>query len=397
MNLNSLKIALIYDKVNTPFGGAEHGLAALHQAFPNAPLFTSIYEPVHAEWARDFAVMSSFLNKMPFFRSKHQILLPLMPLAFESFNLDDYDVIISVTAGEAKGVLTKPHQLHICYLLTPPRYLYTHQEEYLQSYRFAKLPIFRQIAKLWLRYLKWWDEAAGFRPDFIIPISGLVKARAEKIYGRAIEEPLYPPVPSMPDNNTTLPVEGCLLSASRLVPYKRLDLSIAACKKLGLTLVVTGDGAARPSLLKAAGRVGISRIPGEPLGDFLVRAAANHKTILFANKCTENELAALFRTCRALLMPGVEDFGITAMQAAAVGLPVIMAKKSGAAELLHNNKQAFFLNTVSEKALIEAIKQLPHTRPPYRKQPKSDVFTTQFAKKVYDLFISHQDLIAKGT
>src|SRR3989304_9837143 len=142
----SPSVALVYDRVNTPYGGAENVLLALHQAFPTAPLFTALYSPKHAPWAAVFpAVRASFLNRLPFLRTAHRWLAWLMPLAFESLDFSDYDLIISITSAEAKGILTKPDQLHLCYLLTPPRYLYQSKKHSLNSHWLLRLPLIHQL------------------------------------------------------------------------------------------------------------------------------------------------------------------------------------------------------------------------------------------------------------
>src|SRR3989344_3917949 len=136
-------VALVYDWVTTGFGGAEVVLQELHRVFPQAPLFTSVYDPQAAHWAAQIKVKPSWLQRIPFAIKNYRSMAPLMPLAFESFNLDDYDVVVSVTSAHANGVLTKPHQLHLCYMLTPPRYLYTHEATYKKS-----LPLLAKIGQV---------------------------------------------------------------------------------------------------------------------------------------------------------------------------------------------------------------------------------------------------------
>jgi hypothetical protein len=141
-----MKVALVYDRVNTPYGGAEKVLLSLHELFPAAPLYTSLYNPKKAHWANIFEVKASFLNSIPFLKNNHQLIAFLMPLAFESFDFSQYDLVISITSAEAKGVITKPQTTHLCYLLTPPRYLYSHKRFYLQKSRIFNLPIIRNIS-----------------------------------------------------------------------------------------------------------------------------------------------------------------------------------------------------------------------------------------------------------
>src|SRR5258708_2622600 len=171
MKSTSPKVALVYDRVNTHYGGAENVLLALHQIYPSAPLYTSVYNPQTATWAKVFDVRTSFLQKFPFAKKFHRLYVALMPLAFESFDLSEFDIVISISSAEAKGVLTKPNQLHVCYLLTPTRYLWSHAEEYQKDW------LTGPIRALIFNYLRWWDQSAALRPDIFIPISQLVAER----------------------------------------------------------------------------------------------------------------------------------------------------------------------------------------------------------------------------
>lgn len=353
------KVALVYDKVNTQYGGAEVVLTALHELFPDAELFTSVYNPKTALWAQSFTVITSFLQKIPWMASHHQLLLPLMPLAFESFNFDNYDIIISITSADAKGIRTKPHQLHLCYLLTPPRYLYSHQQQYLQASRFLQLPIIKYVVNKLLHYLKAFDQNAALSPDVIIPISKLIKKRVKTYYGIECEQPLYPPVSLQLkskeiDAIPTFPYDY-FLSVSRLVEYKRVDISIKACIAVKKMLVIVGEGSAKKNLLSIAPQQTLQREADEPLIDFFTRAQVLEKSILFVGKATTQEVHQLLKSTQALLMPGEEDFGITALEAGYFGKPVILFYKSGVCELLENNRHALFLKHESVSEMAEAL------------------------------------------
>jgi hypothetical protein len=130
--LQYMKVALVYDRVNT-WGGAERVLIALHKLFPEAPLYTSVYHPERFGWAKDFTIKKSFLQSLPFASRHHELLPLLMPIAFESFSFDAYDLVISITSESAKGVITKPHTKHLCYCLTPTRYLWSGYETYFHN------------------------------------------------------------------------------------------------------------------------------------------------------------------------------------------------------------------------------------------------------------------------
>ena len=338
------KVALVYDRVNTVYGGAEKVLLALHRAFPDAPLYTSVYHP-RAKWANVFKIKTSFLQKIPFANRFHQFFVPLMPLAFESFDLSEYDIIISITSAEAKGVITKPDQLHLCYLLTPTRYLYSHRAHYEQTHWPFKIPLLRFFSQKIFDYLTWWDRVAAQRPDIIIPISNLVKDRAQEYYQRQVAETIYPPFdpqeltpPSTIKNYFPyyLPQEFYLV-ISRLVPYKRIDLAIHACQRLNKNLVIIGEGPAAAQLKKIA----------------------NSNTYFLGN-VTTIQRQAIISQAEAILMPGVEDFGITAIEAIMSDKPIILHQISGAAELIKDGIGVVLLKKLSINELMTAIKKTTH-------------------------------------
>ena len=183
-----MKVALVYDRLNK-WGGAERVLLALHKLFPQAPLYTSVYDSQKASWAKVFDVRTSFLQNFPF-AMYHELYAPLMPLVFESFNFDEFDLVISVTSEAAKGIITKPKTKHICYNLTPTRYLWSGYSEYFKN------PIFRFLSLPVIVYLKFWDKIAAQRPDKYIAISKEVQSRISKYYGRE-SVVVYPPVESI--------------------------------------------------------------------------------------------------------------------------------------------------------------------------------------------------------
>jgi len=358
------KVALIYDWVTTQYGGAEKVLLALHQAFPEAPLYTAIADPEKAPWANVFEVKTSFLQNLPGAKKWYRWLSWLMPLAFESFALQEFDIIISVTSAEAKGVITLPNQLHVCYLLTPPRYLYSHQSDYL-----SRVPFFiKPLVTFFLRYLQWWDSVAIHRPDLIIPISQMVANRCHNYYQLKTEPPIYPPVSQKTAANDRLPAglpDNYYLVVSRLVTYKRLELVIQACQKLERPLVIVGNGPEKPHL---------KSLITKP--DF----------IYFLDGQSDEVLATIINNCRALLMPGIEDFGITALEAQLAGKPVVVHKESGVAELLTPNKHAVFLSYLSLKAMIEAIQKVEKLKysPKILTQNAEKYATTTFVEKFRD-------------
>jgi hypothetical protein len=190
------RFALVYDRANISYGGAEQVLLAIQKLYPDITLFSSVYDSQKAKWTKHFkTIQTSFLQKIPFTSAWHRYLAALMPLAFENLDLSKYDVVISVTSAEAKGIITRRDQLHLCYLLSPPRYLYHYQAEYLRQNRFLQLPIIEYFAKKALAYLKKWDQIAIYRPDIVIPIAKIVEARAKKYYPQLqLAKVIYPPI-----------------------------------------------------------------------------------------------------------------------------------------------------------------------------------------------------------
>lgn len=322
-----MKVALVYDRVNK-WGGAERVLLALKKIFPNAPLFTSVYEKKKALWAEIFDIRTSFLQHIPFLRSHHELVPFLMPFAFESFSFDEFDLVISVTSESAKGILTKPHTKHICICLTPTRYLWSGYEEYFSSriIRFFLSPL------IW--YLRKWDEIASSRPDEYIAISQEVSSRIKKYY-RKKSNVIYPPVILKKESKTVEKKEDYFLVVSRFsrfTQYKRIDLAIKAAKKLSLPLVVVGEG-----------------------GSKMFGQLAGPKTH-FVGKVSDAALSRYYENARALIFPGFEDFGLTMVEALAHGTPVIAYGKGGALEIVEKGKTGTFFPYQTGESLTEALK-----------------------------------------
>lgn len=332
MKLQNANIALVYDRVNTPFGGAENVLLALHELFPNAPLFTSVYDPHHAVWAKDFEVRPSFLQHFPFAKTHHRELVMFMPKAFESFDLSRFDLVISISSAEAKGVLTHANQLHICYLLTPTRYLWSHIDEYSQGY-------LGPIKSAVFNRLRSWDLQASTRPNQLFAISKVVADRAKKYYKRKVSQIIYPPFSPLPtstsQSNETLPY---FLIVSRLVAYKHIDRAIQASIQENFHLKIVGDGPELQSLQQ------------------LVNQHPNHH-IEFLRNVTRTKLSDLYTQATAFLLPNEEDFGIAALEAMSVGTPVITQQTSGVAELIKHHKSGILLPDQQLASLTNAMHQ----------------------------------------
>lgn len=345
----NLKVALVYDWVNTPYGGAEQVVLAFKKLFPKATLFTSIYNPDQAKWANQFKIKTSFLNNLPFFKKNHRLTLPFLPIAFESLNLSEFDLIISITSGLAKGVITNTNQLHLCYLLSPPRFLYEFNQDYTQSFSLLNLPILKQGATLIFKYIKWWDQAAMARPDLIIPLSKLVKSRVQHVYDTKqlkILKPIYPPADMISlkyDDATVaklnLPKKYCLV-VSRLVPYKKIDLAIKACALLKQNLIIVGDGPCKKNWQQLAKSLEST--------DF---------KIIFLPSLSQPIVNSLMKNAQLFLAPGIDDFGLSPLQANLFGTPAIINASSGVAEQFQNNTQGLMLKENTPTNLASVISQ----------------------------------------
>ena len=340
--MKNLKIALVYDKINT-WGGAERVLLAIHQIFPEAPLYTSVFAEEKAKWAKIFPqVIPSFLQKFPWAKTKNHWYALLMPLAFEQFNFDDYDIVISVTSGEAKGIITKPKTLHLCYCVTPTRFLWVEPgyKEYQHFGIFNKLV--HTLKPPFLSLLKKWDEVAAQRPDAYAAISKAVAQRILKYYCRQVKI-IYPFVDTkfFKPGKKSCPKNSYFLVVGRLVPYKKVDIAIEACQKLGLPLKIVGQGPDFKSLKKKANSCLKN---GQPLVEML-------------GLVDDKKLLNLYQNCQALIMPQEEDFGLVPLEAQACGKPVIAFGKGGAKETILEGKTGIFFDKQTPDSLAGALKK----------------------------------------
>lgn len=323
-----MKVALVYDRVNK-FGGAERVLLALHKLFPYAPLFTSVYNPKVAKWAKEFEVKTSFLQSFPYATSMHELYPLLMPIAFEQFNFDEFDLVISVTSESAKGIVTRPQTKHLSYCLTPTRYLWSGYENYFAN------PLFRFISRPAVAHLRSWDKIAASRPDAIISISTEVKKRIKKYY--ALEANIiYPPHMLKSTSSDDIGQKGdYFLVVSRLVGYKRVELAIKACNELKVPLKIIGTGVEEEKLKRMAGR-----------------------TVEFLGTLTDEKLVTYYKNCIALLFPGIEDFGLTMVEAQSFGKPVIAFSQGGAEDIVKNGVTGILFDSQTVESLKEAILDL---------------------------------------
>ncbi len=328
-----MKTAFLYDRVNK-WGGAERTLLALHEVFPDAPLCTGVYSAENAPWAKVFPeVVPTFLQNILFTKDKHELLGTFTPIAFENLDLAGFDLVISVTSEAAKGVIVQPPTKHICYCLTPTRYLWSGYDIYFKN------PLLKLISKPVVNYLRDWDKIAAQRPDKMIAISHAVKKRIKKYYNRH-SEVIFPPVElnhfrkNISDKSDKKERKKFFLVVSRLVPYKMVDLAVSAFNELGLSLVIVGTGSEEEKLKNMA-----------------------KDNIKFVGHLTDAKLADYYKKCAAFIFPQEEDFGIVALEAQAAGTPVIAYKAGGALDTVIEGKTGVFFDKQNKESLIRAVKK----------------------------------------
>ncbi|MCX6128930.1 MAG: glycosyltransferase [Proteobacteria bacterium] len=322
-----MRVAFVHDWLVT-YRGGERVLEALLELYPEAPIYTLFYEEASMPESirkRDIRV-SPGLNRLRAFR---KLLLPLLPAAIEALPLEDYDLVISTSSCVAKGVMVGPNAKHISYIHSPMRYIWDQRRFYLTPQRVFSI---REALVHWLcNKLRVWDVTSNQRVDRFVANSNFVRSRVRRYYGRDASV-VHPPVSIERFKPQTMKNGGYFLAAGAFVNYKRFDLAIAACEKLGRRLIIAGSG---PELKKL-------RLLAGSMTEFRVRPSAE-------------EWVNLFQGAEAFLFPGIEDFGITAIEAMAAGTPVIAYKAGGALDFIQEGKTGLFFTEPSVSALMEVL------------------------------------------
>ncbi len=324
-----MKVALVHDYLNQ-MGGAERVLMAFHEIFPDAPVYTSIYDPKRVDPAfQKMDVRTSFMQRLPLVTKHHQPYLPLYPFAMEKLDLRGYDLVLSSSSAFAKGVITRPETMHICYCHTPMRWCWNY-EEYVEREQLGTIA--RSVLPFMITGLRIWDQVSAARVDHFIANSPVIAERIRKYYRR---EAAYIPPPveakRFPFDPDIIP-ENYFLILSRLVPYKRIDLAIEACNRLQLPLVIIGGGRDEERLKHIAG-----------------------PTIRFMGRLPDEEVIHYFTHCRAFLFPGEEDFGITPLEAQACGRPIIAYGAGGALASVIDGVTGIFFHEQTADSLTAAL------------------------------------------
>ena len=321
-----MKVAIIHYWFVSMRGG-EAFISTLLDLFPDADIFTHVYDrQAVSDKIAGQKISTTFIQNLPFAKQLYQSYLPLMPLALEQLDLRSYDLVISSESGPAKGVLTSPGCLHVCYCHTPMRYLWDMYHDYKQQVGFIK----RLIMVPLIHYLRLWDVTSAQRVDYFIANSNHVAERIRKVYRREAKV-IYPPV-AVENFSLTRELDDFYLIVGQLVGYKRADLAVNAFNKLGKRLVVIGEGEQFEKLKKIA-KANIELMGWQPF----------------------STIQEYYAKCRALVFPGKEDFGIVTVESMASGRPVIAFGGGGALETVIQNKTGIFFDYQTEESLIKAI------------------------------------------
>lgn len=330
MRWKLMRVALVHDYL-VQRGGAERVLEAFSEIYPEAPIFTLMYdkEAMRGMFS-DRDIRTSFLQKLPWTKKNHRIFPPLMPLAIEQFDFRDFDVVLSDSSSYAKGAITGPDTLHVSYMHTPMRYAWDDCHKYVEDFGFPGFV--KRFVPFLMNPIRLWDGVSAARPDYVIANSRFVAERIEKYYHREAAV-IHPPI----DTNRfrVVPESGrkdYFLMVGRLIAYKRHDIAIRAFNELRLPLKIIGRG---------------------PEFDRLKRMAGD--TIEFLGRVSDADLPKYYSECRAFIFPQEEDFGIVAFEAFASGRPLIAYRGGDIPEHLEDGKMGIFFDRQTPEDIIKAV------------------------------------------
>ncbi len=367
------KVVIIADWL-TNMGGAENVILALHEAFPDAPIYTSVYTPETMPAFKSLDIRTTYLQDLPTaFRKLHKFFPMLRIRAFRKLDLSEFDIIISSSSAESKQVRkTRTGQVHICYCHTPIRYYWSHYNEYKKDPGFGKLNwLIRLAMPLMVPMLKKADYRAAQAVDVFIANSTEVQKRIKKYYKRP-STVIHPPV----DVNRFEPARtrgDYYVALGRQVPYKRIDLAVAAATQLGIKLRVYGNGSEHQRLVDMAG----------PTVQFF--------TDRFSD-ASDSAVASALSGAKGYLFPAEEDFGIVQVEALAAGAPVIAYAKGGALDIVQDGESGILFHKQTVESVVSAIKKaeqttfLPGTLRRKAKRFDKGLFITKIHKIVEDQF-----------
>ena len=349
-----MKVAIIHFWLVNMRGG-EKVLEAFLELFPDADIYTHVYDPASMpESINSRKVYTSYIQKLPFAKKLYQKYMPLMPSALSGFDLQDYDLVISGESGPAKGVVPNPDAFHICYCHTPMRYIWDRYHEYYRK----SSPVVRFFMKRFIPRLRLWDVYSANLVDFFIANSSFVANRIRRYYNREVEI-VFPPI----DLDKFLSVErkpkDFYLFFGQLTEYKRADIAIEACIASGRKLVIAGAGGGMAKN-QSYGKSG---------------------AVVFKGRVSDEELLELYASARALIFPGIEDFGIIPVEANASGCPVIAFRKGGVLDTVKEGVTGLFFDEQTPASLIQALDQFESQEEQFRNRVPFTAQVQQFSRE----------------
>ena len=325
-----MKIAFVHDYL-VQYGGAERVLECLTELYPYASIYTILYnkDAMHGVF-EDKRIYTSYLQKIPFARKWHRIFPLLMPPAIEQFDFSPYDIVVSDSSSYAKGIITRPETLHICYMHTPMRYAWDDCQKYTRDFYFPRFV--KKLIPFAMNYIRVWDKISADRVDVFIANSNFVARRIKKYYHKD-SSVIHPPVDTekfaiLPKNSE----EKYFLMVGRLIAYKRHSIAIKAFNEMKLPLKIIGRGPELKRLQKIAG-----------------------PTIEFLGRVEDEDLNQYYANCSAVIFPQEEDFGIVAIEALSSGKPLIAYRGGDIPEHMEENKMGVFFDEQNPDAIKDAV------------------------------------------
>jgi glycosyltransferase involved in cell wall biosynthesis len=349
-----MKVAIVhYWLVN--MRGGEKMLEALLELYPQADIYTHVYNPDAVSGTiRAHKVYTSRINKLPFAKKLYQLYMPLMPAALVDFDLQQYDLVISSEAGPAKGVVPNPNAYHICYCHSPMRYIWDMYHQYFEGTN----PLVRFFMKRMIPKIREWDITSSNLVDRFITNSNYVAKRIARIYRREAEV-VWGPADTERYLHNERKVSDFYLFFGQITAYKRVDVAIEACVRLGRKLVVAGGGRTSYENRK------------------------NFPNVTFLGRVSDTDAAELFSQARALLYPGIEDMGLIPIEAQSAGCPVIAYRDGGALDTVRENVTGIFFDEQTPESMADAITRFESVETSYENRPKFNDWVQKFSREAF--------------
>jgi len=332
-----MRVALVHDYL-VQYGGAERVLDALTEIFPDAPIYTLLYDPqAMKDTFTNRTIHTSFLQNLPFARRRHRLFPPLMPLASETFDLSEYDVVISSSNSYAKGVITGPDTVHISYCHTPMRYAWEDCHRYLNEFRYS--PMIKPFIPYFMNYIRMWDKTSADRVDYYIANSRCVSSRIQKYYNRSstvINPPVNTHFADHISQTFSPPNSPYYIMLGRFLPYKHYDIVIEAFRTRSEHLKIIGSG---------------------PEESYLRQLAQDSPNIEFLGQQSDEYVWEYLRNAEGFIFPSEDDFGIVPVEAMATGTPVLAYRGGGALETVQEGRTGAFFDRQNADSVKSALQE----------------------------------------